>query len=285
MGYSGPAGEAVASLVSQTGEPLLRADLMACSDGDLFEDERLLRNTGIRSTAILPLTVQGRTIGTVNLASSRVGAFTPAEVSAVRALAPVVAAAIENARLYRSLQVAQQEVEEAHREEFDRARHDPLTGLPNRRRLSEDLTTMRARARRYGAAHGCSIAMIDVDYFKQYNDRYGHLAGDQVLTRVADALQSQVRSGDVVYRYGGEEFVALLVEADPAAATAVAHRLRQCVERLGIVHEARPEPAIVTCSIGVAALCIAEDEDAGMLADADAMLYRAKNAGRNRVVS
>jgi diguanylate cyclase (GGDEF)-like protein len=82
-----------------------------------------------------------------------------------------------------------------------------------------------------------------------------------------------------------EEFVALLVEADPAAATAVAHRLRQCVERLGIVHEARPAPAIVTRSIGVAALCIAEAEDAGMLADADAMLYRAKSAGRNRVVS
>ena len=167
---------------------------------------------------------------------------------------------------------------------FEQSREDPLTGLGNRLRLREDLETLQARAERYG--HTFSVILCDVDFFKSYNDRYGHIAGDEVLGRVAAEISAQCRSGDTAYRYGGEELLVVLPEQSVEAAVKVADRLRRSVEDLGIPHESKDPPGSVTISAGVAALR-AEDAKStdDLLKEADAALYRAKEAGRNRVAS
>ncbi|MBA2712292.1 MAG: diguanylate cyclase [Rubrobacteraceae bacterium] len=167
---------------------------------------------------------------------------------------------------------------------FEESREDALTHLGNRLRLEEDLHVLEARSRRYG--HSYAVALCDVDSFKAYNDHYGHLAGDEVLTKVAKAITRHHRSGDTAYRYGGEEFLIVLPEQTLQAATSTADNLRKTVERLGIPHEANVPPGIVTISAGVAALSTRDSRSAEELMEqADAALYRAKKAGRNRVAS
>lgn len=164
-----------------------------------------------------------------------------------------------------------------HRELHANARQDPLTGVANRLRLGEDLATLEARVRRYG--HSYCVVLFDVDHFKAYNDLEGHLAGDSVLRRVAGALADALRGGDTLYRFGGEEFLALLPEQTLESATIAAERVRQSVERLALPH---PAGGFVTVSCGVAELADVDTTAEALLRRADAALYRAKDAGRNR---
>lgn len=164
-------------------------------------------------------------------------------------------------------------------EQHELARRDPLTGLSNRRALLEELERLEQRYRRYG--HGYAIGLIDVDRFKSYNDAAGHLAGDEVLRRVGQALAGDVRELDGLYRYGGEEFVCLLV-GDALQAPVALERLRQCVEALGLPHPARPGE-VVTITAGVATRAPRHLGAEDLLAEADDALYRGKESGRNRV--
>jgi two-component system chemotaxis response regulator CheY len=162
------------------------------------------------------------------------------------------------------------------------ARHDPLTRLGNRRSLQEDLAVLDARSRRYGRRF--AVAVCDIDRFKAYNDRYGHQAGDEALRAVAATMAGQVRSGDGVYRYGGEEFVLVLPEQTLQNARVAVERVRTAVEQLAIAHHAGGPPGVVTLSAGIAAFCpgdAASIEE--LLKRADAALYQAKAAGRNQV--
>jgi diguanylate cyclase (GGDEF)-like protein/PAS domain S-box-containing protein len=165
----------------------------------------------------------------------------------------------------------------------EQARRDPLTGLGNRLRLEEDLAVYDARRVRYG--HSYCVLLCDLDRFKALNDRDGHQAGDRVLREVAAALQSESRSTDGVYRYGGEEFLILLAESNLDGATLVAERMRRAVSHLRLVH-ADNEPGIVTISIG-AAQCPRGDrtDPADAIIRADHALYAAKAQGRDRVVA
>jgi diguanylate cyclase (GGDEF)-like protein len=163
------------------------------------------------------------------------------------------------------------------------AQLDPLTGMKNRRVLDEHL----ARVWQHAVDDGRTIAvlLIDVDYFKAYNDRYGHQAGDQTLRRVAHTLQSFVRRPlDVIARYGGEEFAAILYDVDPREARATAERMRRAISDLAIEHRASRVTAMVTISVGVAAIAPAQRRKSrGALQLADEALYKAKSEGRNRV--
>jgi two-component system, cell cycle response regulator len=166
---------------------------------------------------------------------------------------------------------------------FDDARRDPLTLLGNRLRLQEDLAAAASRVERYG--HSYSVAMFDIDFFKRYNDAFGHPAGDAALRSVAQAVASAVRSGDMVYRYGGEEFLVLLPEQTLATAAVVLDRIRTTVEDLALVHPDNPPAGVVTISGGVAECSAAEPlgiDD--WLHRADLALYQAKALGRNRIV-
>jgi diguanylate cyclase (GGDEF)-like protein len=158
---------------------------------------------------------------------------------------------------------------------------DPLTGLPNRRRMDEVLKAEWARCARDGKP-GCLLA-IDVDCFKAFNDTYGHPAGDRCLQAVAGALHGCGRPGDTVCRWGGEEFLAVLPGADLTAATRIAETMVQAVRDLGIPHRSSSVASVVTVSVGVADLPPqGMPSVAAIVTRADTALYAAKRAGRNR---
>ena len=184
---------------------------------------------------------------------------------------------LDVAQLERKL-IAAARVTALHRRMHEDARHDPLTGLGNRLRLAEDLEVVCGRVARY--AHVYSVVLLDIDNFKGYNDSSGHMAGDDVLRAVARALDQQIRSGDALYRYGGEEFLALLPEQPIESAAIAAERLRASVEALAIPH---PAAGVVTVSAGVASLAEPGCRPDEVFELADQALYRAKEGGRNRV--
>ena len=160
---------------------------------------------------------------------------------------------------------------------------DGLTGIANRRWFDDVLEREWRRAARNGVALG--LIMLDIDFFKSYNDAYGHLAGDDCLRRVAGALAAAVRRpGDLAARYGGEEFAVVLPQTDAVGALAVAEELRERIEALGIVHVPSSVSDHVTVSLGVASVVPdGDDRWLGIIAAADRALYRAKHEGRNRV--
>jgi diguanylate cyclase (GGDEF)-like protein len=184
---------------------------------------------------------------------------------------------LDLAQLERKL-IAAGRVTAMHRRVHDDARHDALTGLGNRLRLAEDLELLRGRVERYG--HAYCAALFDIDDFKGYNDHRGHAAGDDALRAVAGALQREIRTGDAVYRYGGEEFLVLLPEQTTESALLAAERLRAAVEQLRIPH---PAGGVVTVSAGVAGLADSLASPEELFELADRALYRAKEGGRNRV--
>lgn len=161
---------------------------------------------------------------------------------------------------------------------------DELTGLANRRQAEQKLAKEWARGVR--SNRPLSLIMIDVDHFKAFNDTYGHIMGDEVLRQLAQALKREVkRSADLVTRYGGEEFLVLLVETDAVGAQYIAGALKQAVWDLGVVHSGS-EYGRVTISLGVAtAHCKAGETPQVLLETADKALYQAKQRGRNQVVA
>jgi len=162
---------------------------------------------------------------------------------------------------------------------------DGLTGLANRRAFAEALEKeWRGAIRRNGSI---SLLMTDIDDFKQFNDAYGHLAGDEALRRVAKGLESAaLRPADMVARYGGEEFVILLPDTGANEAALVADRLLLAVRRLAIPHEHSRGWQYVSLSVGLASARPTRETNPNELLDlADRMLYKAKTGGRNRVVT
>ncbi|HYH37076.1 MAG TPA: PleD family two-component system response regulator [Azospirillum sp.] len=159
---------------------------------------------------------------------------------------------------------------------------DGLTGIPNRRRFDEVLALEWRRCSR--SRLPLSVIMLDVDHFKAFNDRYGHQSGDDCLRAVSRLLSEHVmRPGDLVARFGGEEFVCLLPETDADGAARVAERLRAAVEAEAIPHAASPVAGHVTISLGCAGTVPPADRPPEELLDvADRALYEAKRGGRNR---
>ncbi len=164
------------------------------------------------------------------------------------------------------------------------ARTDALTHLGNRRRLQEDLAKVHAGARRHHRPY--SIAMCDLDHFKNFNDAYGHGPGDNALQQVAAVLHADPRTEDSAYRYGGEEFVILFTDEHLPGALAATERVRAAVQALGIPHAGNAPPGIMTISAGVATFEPEADLDANVILErADQALYVAKQQGRNLVVA
>jgi diguanylate cyclase (GGDEF)-like protein len=162
---------------------------------------------------------------------------------------------------------------------------DGLTGIANRRNFDSYLEDEFRRAKR--SVTPLSLIMLDVDYFKNYNDNYGHQKGDQVLIQVASALSSVInRSGDLLARYGGEEFAAILSNTHAEGAYRMAEEMRSIVEAQAIEHGYSKVAKCITISLGVATLIPTLDSSPSRLIDAaDRALYQAKASGRNRVVA
>jgi diguanylate cyclase (GGDEF)-like protein len=160
---------------------------------------------------------------------------------------------------------------------------DALTGLGNRRRLEQALRQEVGRLSRSTAE--LSVIMLDIDFFKQFNDTYGHVAGDRCITMVAATLNRAVRrAADLTVRYGGEEFACVLPNTSHAEAMAIARNIRDRVLALGIPHEKSDAAPYVTVSLGVAtAICSPGIDSMSWIRAADSQLYQAKASGRNDV--
>lgn len=176
----------------------------------------------------------------------------------------------------------EQEIRRAHQAVRDMALTDSLTGLGNRRRLDMVLNVEIARAKRQGSP--LALAMLDIDYFKRFNDRYGHPAGDECLCRVARVIEQTVkRPADLAVRYGGEEFTVLLPGTDAQAAGRIIQEILDAIRNLDIEHVDHPAGR-VTASAGLMASQPGDDivTPASMIKAADALLYMAKHKGRDR---
>ncbi len=219
---------------------------------------------------LLPLVAGGETIGVAQFERDLPGNYTPRDMMRVRSLAGLVAAMIANMHM--------------HRDVYNQAVTDGLTGLFNRRHVQTALVDERQRAYRYG--HALSIVLLDVDGFKGYNDTYGHPQGDVLLKKLAAVLRETVREVDIVGRYGGEEFIVLLPETSKDEACRTAERLRAAVAAAvfpGFADD--PEMTVPkTISLGVATYPADASDVQTLVAQADQALYRAKRGGRNQVM-
>jgi diguanylate cyclase (GGDEF)-like protein len=223
--------------------------------------------------AIIPLYQRGEYLGTLNLGSSRPGRFFGTITDDfLTHLGMVVGICFEN-RL---------NIETIRRTSYV----DTLTGVNNRRFLEQRIGEELARCQRNNDPLTCLF--LDIDYFKSVNDKYGHLAGDNVLSAVAKTIKSQLRNNDVLVRYGGEEFVVLLTNINRSTGYEIAERIRRNVQALKISFSEITIP--VTLSIGLATYradrrhpLTAAEAASHLINTADSALYQAKNKGRNRI--
>ena len=255
-------GEGIAGQVAQTGKPMMINDTVGSSR---YKPLHIRRKQVHKTESLLAVSLitKGKVIGVITV-SNKVSRqpFIRNDRILLGTLANQAAVAIENTQLY---------VE---------AITDGLTGLYIhtyfQRRLMEEIKKLS----RYPAP--LALLIIDVDYFKKFNDTYGHQEGDRVLKNIARIFKKNVRSGDLIARYGGEEFALILPETDDKGARLVAERLRKKVEASNFLQGKKKKKVKITVSIGVA------DYRKGMrkeilIGQADQALYRAKREGRNRV--
>ena len=230
---------------------------------------------GLQSIALVPLLRNRRLIGSLNLGSLDPTRFTPAlGTDFVEHMASIIAICLENVISNEMLKYI--------------GLTDSLTGVYNRRYMDRRLVEEIARARRQ--AYRVSCMYIDIDHFKQVNDSVGHQGGDEVLREVATRIKNELRMSDALGRFGGEEFVVLLIDADLESAVVVAQRIRASIAA-GPFHLSTGGQLQLSVSIGVATLNDFERDHAiegvahQLVAHADTALYQAKAEGRNRVVS
>jgi len=256
-----PVSDGLASWVVREKRPL-RIDDAPTAAGDLPFRPHMV-NASVRSILAVPLLVGERVVGVLSVQSRRPSAYDDHHLSALATIAQQAAVAVENARHYTLATI------------------DSLTGLHLRdyffRRFDEEYK----RAKRYAGTF--SVLMLDLDGFKEINDRQGHLAGDRYLRALGAAIKLRMRGADLACRYGGDEFCILLPETDLAGARPIAERLRLALARL--VVEVEGASLRTTVSIGIASYPEHDTgEIKGLLLRADQALYQAKRSGRDRVV-
>jgi len=225
--------------------------------------------SGVKNTYLcIPILAQGEALGILHFqATDDAPVMADAELSFKTTFAGQVGLSVANIRLREALRA--------------QSIKDPLTGLCNRRYLTEMLDREIRRAVR--AEQPLGILMLDLDHFKKFNDTYGHDAGDTVLRETASFLTKSIRIEDIVCRFGGEEFVIILPTADLNASHARAERIRSKLRELTVLHQGQ-SLGMITVSVGVAALPQHGTSPKELLDAADAALYRAKREGRDRVV-
>ena len=234
---------------------------------------------GIRACLVCPLVADGKLIGFVFFSNRKKNSYNDTHKDLPLQIASQLSVIIEKTQLYRGIKLNKQLIAQKKSLE-QRVTHDALTGLYNRPAIFDILHKQIQRAKRGG--FGISVIMIDIDQFKTINDTYGHLAGDAVLSEIADRLAQSARSHEYIGRYGGEEFLAIISPYDKTGAAKAAERFRQAVACEPIQTDQSNIP--VTISLGVAASSEQATLDADLLLrHADEALYSAKHKGRNRV--
>ncbi len=222
---------------------------------------------GYQSFLAIPLIAQDRALGCMNFYLSERHEFDANEIQLLSTFASQAAISIENARLFE--------------ETRQLAITDELTGLANHRQFYHQLAREVRRAQRY--RRPLTLLMLDLDHFKQYNDRFGHLAGDQALRGTAELLRRNARDVDILARYGGEEFAIILPETGMERGVIHAERIRTAIANHAFRGKDSDPQGDLTVSIGVATLTPGMRKIEELVHDADQALYRAKSQGRNRL--
>ncbi len=247
-------GEGIAGRVYLTAKPMVVNNIR---DDDLFVESE---SSFVNSIACIPMVVYNDVIGVINVTNKRGGMdFSEEDVQMLKAVADQAAVAINKAQLW------------------DMAVTDSLTGLYVRRYFMVKLQEELHRADRYNTI--LTIVMADIDRFKKINDTYGHDVGDNVLETIGKFFQKNIRDVDIIARYGGEEFILMIPEADKEAAYCLAERLREKFSEIDLGHLPK-----ITISLGIAAYPLDGTEIDDLIKKADAAMYAAKQAGRNKVM-
>jgi two-component system cell cycle response regulator len=232
-------------------------------------DRELLRQFGLKEMGIIPVTSDNKILGLIGVDCITSGrTVNPAELFSVSIVANELGMALERARLFEKYRV--------------KAAYDDLTSLYNKGSISELLASAYERA--VAEKENLSVAILDIDYFKRFNDSFGHLAGDNILRLLATAMRRLSRPGDYVGRFGGEEFLIILPDTVFDQAMKYAERLRKEIEKIGKLLLKRYSGQPLTISIGITACEPDLKNWQRLVAKADEALYSAKNLGRNRVV-
>lgn len=265
-------GEGISGKVLERGTPLLVKDI----ERDIYKEEDPTRKNRPRyktgSFVSIPLKVNTRTIGVLNISDKITGeVFSEEDRDVLLSFAHYASVALERGEYYREAK----ELKEV-------SITDPLTGLLNRRYFQERVFEEAERSKRHRQAF--TLFMIDIDGFKNFNDSYGHIAGDQALRTVANALREGVRAIDVVARYGGEEFSVILPYTNKGDSIIIAERIRKGVEDTRFWGEKVPPGEKLTISLGIATYPDDSDSIEGIVERADRALYLAKARGKNMVV-
>jgi len=252
-----PAGASLWGAALASGKTQVENEVQKTPDNFVFYKETASR-------MCIPLLSFGQFLGALVVDSNRPGAFNRYDTQPLESAADICATAIQNARYVERVKQL--------------AYLDGLTGIFNRRYFELRITEEIERARRFGA--GMAVVMVDIDQFKNLNDEFGHLLGDEVLRQVSSIFHQQLRKIDVVCRYGGEEFAILLSQTNAHHAQGVAEKLRRLVETWQFPGVPRP----VTISAGISTFPEHGTTRDELVKAADAGLYAAKQSGRNRVV-
>jgi diguanylate cyclase (GGDEF)-like protein len=269
--------------ILQTGQPRIINDLEAYLElRPESQSTQLILREGIRSSLTCPLIAQGKPVGFLFFSSRQKYAYRIAHQDVFQQIAGQISILIEKTRLYQQVFELNQNLLAARGELEHQARHDVLTGLFNRRAILEHLEAQLARARRLGRSLG--VVMLDVDRFKEINDRHGHLIGDATLRGVAARMKDCLREYDYLGRFGGEEFLAVVADANLPDVLEAARRLHHAVGREAIACEGLQLPVTISAGVAVAEDC-AEVSVEDIIGLADRALYRAKQNGRNKVES
>ena len=268
-------GDGIAGLVADTGAPILVADLRDPPPHLVKLREKKEPFPGDGSLLVVPMLHKGRVVGVLAFFAPTPRAFDADDTALLQALGAQAAMAVVNADLYQTT--------------LELSVTDTLTELMNRRALNRILDAELVRAQRFGTP--LVVLMLDVDHFKQYNDRMGHLLGDEALKAVAGALATSVRKVDAVARFGGEEFCVVLPRTDEAAGIDVADKLLRAVRALGVPgHESQPLGGM-SISVGLAVYPVdmppaIDGSPVDVILDAaDKAAYEAKRRGRDRIVT
>jgi diguanylate cyclase (GGDEF)-like protein len=281
----------VVQYVARLGESVV---LEAGHSDERFRNDPYLLDAAPKSMLCTPVIRHGQVAAVVYLENGRTrGALTAKRLEMIRILASQAAISLENALLYESLdrRVRERTAELLHATEQLRSANealekltftDSLTQVSNKRHFQQVFDAEWRRAIRAGLP--VTVMLVDIDHFKLFNDTYGHVLGDDCLSKVAAALRNAVtRTGDLLARFGGEEFAIVLPNTRVDAAAVIASRLIEAVRALGIPHGASPTAETVTISLGLAEMVPTSDRDPNdLIGAADGALYDAKRGGRNR---
>ncbi len=263
-GFSLGMGEGISGLVVQTGQPMRVPEVAA---EPRFAERACFPREGT-FLAVPMRTKRDKVIGVLSAHKLESQGFSSGDMELFQAVATQIATALENARLYQRTR--------------ELAAKDDLTGLFNRRYFFEMLESEVQRARRYRRAF--TLAMLDLDHFKHYNDTHGHLRGDDALREVGRLLLRNTRRADVVARFGGEEFMILLPEIAKDAGTLVAEKIRSAVEQYPFYGRQQQPGGMLMVTVGLAAYPVDSEGGVELVELADRALYVGKQQGGNRVV-